>query len=239
MSEQHREGELVLSAEENKVRVRPLYVVVSSPADKQIGSELLPICPGEQEGTERSFNLVGKRSVCYPVAVERDSNESRTTRKAAPFLTITNKCYHTFVKGKKKSMTAHPAHLQFINPPTMASPPGYTHVVEITGGRTVYISGQIAVDQAFRVVGKGDVRAQAEQVFENLQAALAGVGADFTHVVKLNYYLVDMTHLPIIREVRDRYVNAEHPPASTAVEVRKLALDDLLIEIEAVASLPA
>ena len=83
-------------------------------------------------------------------------------------------------------MTAHPPHIQFINPPTMATPPGFTHVVEITGGRTVYISGQVAVDQAFRIVGKDDFRAQAEQVFENLKAALAGVGANFTHVVKLN-----------------------------------------------------
>ena len=136
-------------------------------------------------------------------------------------------------------MTAHPTHLQFINPPTMSTPPGFTHVVEITGGRTVYISGQVAVDQSFQVVGKGDFRAQAEQIFENLKAALAAVGADFTHVVKLNYYLVDMSHLPIIREVRDRYVNTEYPPASTAVEVRKLAFDDFLLEIEVVASLPA
>jgi enamine deaminase RidA (YjgF/YER057c/UK114 family) len=136
-------------------------------------------------------------------------------------------------------MTAHPPHIQFINPPTMAIPPGFTHVVEITGGRIAYISGQIAVDQSFRIVGKEDFRAQAVQVFENLKAALAAMGTDFTHVVKLNYYLVNMTHLPIIREVRDRYVNTEYPPASTAVEVRKLALDDLLLEIEAVVSLPA
>ncbi|GAC1354030.1 MAG: RidA family protein [Ktedonobacteraceae bacterium] len=136
-------------------------------------------------------------------------------------------------------MSAHPPHIQFINPPTMATPPGFTHVVEITGGRIAYISGQIAVDQAFRIAGKGDFRAQAEQVFENLKAALVAVGADFTHVVKLNYYLVDMTHLPMIREVRDRYVNTEYPPASTAVEVRKLAFDDFLLEIEAVVSLPA
>jgi len=118
-------------------------------------------------------------------------------------------------------MTAHPTHLQFINPPTMATPPGYSHVVQITGGRTVYISGQVAVDPSFRLIGKGDFHAQAQQVFENLKAALAAVGADFTHVVKLNIYLVDMTHLPILREVRDRYVNTHHPPASTAVEVRK------------------
>lgn len=136
-------------------------------------------------------------------------------------------------------MTAHPTHMQFINPPDMFNPPGFTHVVEVTGGRTAYISGQIAVDQSFKIVGKGDFRAQAEQVFENLKTALTAVGADFTRVVKLNIYLVDMTHLPILREVRDRYINTEYPPASTAVEVRKLAFDDLLLEVEAVASLPA
>lgn len=136
-------------------------------------------------------------------------------------------------------MTAHPNHIQFINPPSLATPPGFTHVVEVTGGRTVYISGQIATDQSFRVVGKGDFRAQAQQVFENLKAALAAVGADFTHVVKLNIYLIDMTHLSILREVRDHYINTNQPPASTAVEVQKLALDGLLLEIEAVVSLPA
>jgi enamine deaminase RidA (YjgF/YER057c/UK114 family) len=136
-------------------------------------------------------------------------------------------------------MTEHPTHLQFINPPTLFSPPGFTHVVEATGGRTVYISGQIAVDQSFRLVGKDDFQAQAQQVFENMKTALASVGADFTHVVKLNIFVVNMADLAFLRDVRDRYVNTEHPPASTAVEVRKLALDGLLLEIEAIASLPA
>ncbi|GAC1436360.1 MAG: RidA family protein [Ktedonobacteraceae bacterium] len=135
-------------------------------------------------------------------------------------------------------MTAYPTHIQFINPPSLFTPPGYTQVVEITGGRTVYIAGQVALDQSFHIVGKGDFRAQAQQVFENLKAALTAVGADFTQVVKLNMYFVDMTHLSIFTEVRDRYVNTQHPPASTAVEVRKLALEDLLLEIEAVVSLP-
>jgi enamine deaminase RidA (YjgF/YER057c/UK114 family) len=136
-------------------------------------------------------------------------------------------------------MAEHPTHLQFINPPTMFTPPGFTHIVEITGGRSVYISGQIALDEAGKIVGRGDFRAQAQQVFENLKAALTAVGADFSHVVKLNIYLVDITNLSILREVRDRYVNTQYPPASTAVEVRKLAFDDLLLEIEAVVSLPA
>ncbi len=136
-------------------------------------------------------------------------------------------------------MSTHPSHIRFINPPTLSSPPGYTHIVEVTGGRTIYLSGQIAFDQSSHIVGKGDFRAQAEQVFANIQTALAAVDADFTHVVKLNFFLVDMSQLPMLREVRDRYINTQHPPASTAVEIRKLAHPDLLLEVEAIVSLPA
>ncbi len=135
-------------------------------------------------------------------------------------------------------MSTPPTHVQFINPPDLASPPGYTHVVEVTGGRTVYIAGQISVDKAFQVVGKDDFRVQAHKVFENLKIALTAVGADFTHVVKLNMYLLDISDLVTLREIRNLYLNTSHPPASTAVEVGKLALDGLLLEIEAVASLP-
>jgi enamine deaminase RidA (YjgF/YER057c/UK114 family) len=80
--------------------------------------------------------------------------------------------------------------------------------------------------------------AQARQVFENLQATLGSVGASFEQVVKLNLYLVDATQLPVVREVRDQYVNTARPPASTAVEVRRLFSDDFLIEVEAVAIVP-
>lgn len=66
-------------------------------------------------------------------------------------------------------MPEYPSHLQFINPSGLSTPPGFTHVVEVTGGRTIYLSGQVAVDPAFHLVGKGDFRAQAEQVFENLK----------------------------------------------------------------------
>jgi enamine deaminase RidA (YjgF/YER057c/UK114 family) len=123
----------------------------------------------------------------------------------------------------------------FVNPDTMHRPTGYTHVVEVTAGRPVYISGQVAFDRTGTLVGPGDVRAQARQVFENLAAALQSVGASFEQVVKLTFYLADATQLPAVREVRDQYVNTARPPASTAVEVRRLVLDDLLIEVEAVA----
>lgn len=128
-----------------------------------------------------------------------------------------------------------PTTATFINPETMHRPTGYTHVVEVTGGRPVYIAGQVALDPTGALVGSGDVRAQARQVFDNLRLALQAVGATFEQVVKLNYYLVDATHLPVVREVRDQYVNPRRLPASTAVEVRRLSRDDLLIEVEAVA----
>jgi enamine deaminase RidA (YjgF/YER057c/UK114 family) len=124
---------------------------------------------------------------------------------------------------------------RFINPETIHRPTGYTHVVEVTAGRPVYLSGQVAIDPSGAVVGAGDVRAQARQVFENLRSALEAVGAGFDQVVKLNFYLVDATQLPAVREVRDEYVDTRQPPASTAVEVRRLVREDLLIEVEAVA----
>jgi enamine deaminase RidA (YjgF/YER057c/UK114 family) len=128
-----------------------------------------------------------------------------------------------------------PVTANFINPETMHRPTGYTHVVEVTAGRPVYLAGQVAIDRSGAVVGPGDIGAQARQVFDNVQAALQAVGAGFEQVVKLTLYLVDISQLPVVREVRDQYVNTQQPPASTAVEVRRLVSDDLLIEVEAVA----
>src|SRR5947209_20010851 len=127
---------------------------------------------------------------------------------------------------------------RFINPPALRRPPGYTHVVEVTApARIVYIAGQLGVDGDDKVVG--DFRRQAVQTFENLKTALAAVGADFRHVVKFNNYLVDRAHLPTFREVRDSYLAADNRPASTTIAISGLARDGALIEIEAVAALPA
>lgn len=126
---------------------------------------------------------------------------------------------------------------RYINPPTLAHPTGYTHVVEATGARTVYISGQVALDSSGNIVGLGDMRAQARQVFENLHSALQAVGAGFRDVVKLTYFVVDMTQLPVVREVRDQFIHPEQLPASTAVEIRRLAREEFLLEVEAIAAL--
>ena len=74
--------------------------------------------------------------------------------------------------------------------------------------------------------------------FENLKHALAAVGATFEHVVRVTNYFVDMAHLPIYFEVRDRYVDTQAPPASTAIQISKLARDGALFEIEAIAIVP-
>jgi len=129
---------------------------------------------------------------------------------------------------------------RFLNPPTMPAPRGYTHVVETAGpARTIYISGQLGMTPDGNFAGApGDFRAQATQAFVNLKAALASVGANFSHVVKITNYFTDMAHLPIFFEVRDKFVNTKAPPASTAVQIVKLARPDALFEIEAIAVVP-
>lgn len=120
------------------------------------------------------------------------------------------------------------------NPPTLSKPTGYTHVVEVSGGKTVYVSGQIALDKDGNLVGAGDMKAQAEQVFKNLQAALAAAGATFADVVKMNTYTTDMSQASAIREVRARYFG-DAAPASTLVQVVHLARPELMLEIEVIA----
>ncbi len=128
--------------------------------------------------------------------------------------------------------------VRFINPPAMAKPTGYSHVAEVTGGRLVYVAGQVALDKDGNLVGARDLKAQTVQVFENIKTALAAVGGDFSNVIKMNYYVLDATQRMVVRDVRSQYLDAENPPASTFVQVSALVLDDFLIEIEAVAALP-
>jgi enamine deaminase RidA (YjgF/YER057c/UK114 family) len=133
------------------------------------------------------------------------------------------------------------SNVRFINPNTLAKPPGYTYVVETSGpGRTVYVAGQLGLDLDNKLVGPpGDFRAQATKAFENLAAALASVGAGMKDIVKINNYLTDMAHIGVFREVRDRFVNLAAAPASTTVAISQLARPGALFEVEAIAVLPA
>ena len=129
--------------------------------------------------------------------------------------------------------------IRFINPPTLSSAPRIaSKLVEIPpGSRLIYISGLVGNDAKGKVVGPGDMQAQAKQVFENVRLALAAVGGTFKDVVKLNFYLTDMSRADEVRAVRAQYINADAPPASTLVEVSKLAAPEYLVEIEAVAAI--
>jgi reactive intermediate/imine deaminase len=124
--------------------------------------------------------------------------------------------------------------VRYLNPQTLSAPKGYSHVAEISSGRTIYVAGQVAFDESGNVVGKGDFAAQATRVFENLKLALAAVGATFDNVVKVNTYVTDMSHIQTLREIRAKYYG-KLAPASTLVEIGRLAHPDLMIEIEAIA----
>jgi len=127
--------------------------------------------------------------------------------------------------------------VEYMNPPTLSSPTGYTHVVQVHGGRTVYIAGQVAFDKSGNVVGKGDFAAQATQVFENLKLALAAAGATFDNLVKVTTFVTDLSQIQALREIRAKYYG-KNAPASTLVQIGKLALEDFMIEIEAIAVVP-
>src|SRR5689334_22527967 len=126
---------------------------------------------------------------------------------------------------------------QFIYPSGLMRPPTYTPVVATRGGRTLYVSGQVSVNEKGELVGKGDLAAQAEQVFRNLDSALKGAGATFADVVKITTFVVGYKpeHRAVMHQVRAQYCSKDNPPASTLLGVQALAVADYLIEVEAIA----
>lgn len=125
----------------------------------------------------------------------------------------------------------------FIDPDRLPTPPGYTHVVRVSGGTTIFLAGQVAWDEDGKLVGRGDFEAQTRQVFTNLVEALRGAGAELADLVKIGIYVVDHDEekLGIIRRVRDEHFGDMKPPASTLLGVDRLAIPDLLIEIDGIA----
>jgi reactive intermediate/imine deaminase len=124
--------------------------------------------------------------------------------------------------------------VRYVNPETLPRPNGYSHVVEVTSGRTLFISGQLPVNHAGDLVGAGDLRAQTRQVFENLHTAVRASGATLDHVVKITVFMTDVSGLAVFREVRDSYFTRS-APASSVVKVAGLLRPEFMIEIEAVA----
>jgi enamine deaminase RidA (YjgF/YER057c/UK114 family) len=126
---------------------------------------------------------------------------------------------------------------EYLKPKGLAINPAYSHVAVASGARTIYIAGQVSIDETGAVVGKGDLAAQTEQVMRNLERCLAAAGATFEHVVKITTFVVDYTPemRPIIGKARTPFFADRPPPASTLVGVSALAAPEWIIEIEAVA----
>lgn len=127
--------------------------------------------------------------------------------------------------------------IRYQNPPSLATPSGFSHVTDGPGDRLVFVSGQVAYDAQGRTVGVGDMAAQTRQVLHNLGQALEAAGSDFAHVLKFTFFVRDMSAEAIakIRDVRREFLDERRLPASTMVGVAALARDDLLLEVEAYA----
>jgi enamine deaminase RidA (YjgF/YER057c/UK114 family) len=119
---------------------------------------------------------------------------------------------------------------QFMNPDGLPKPVGYTHVVTSRPGRMVFVSGQggSAGGQM-----PADFTTQAENTFQNIEKCLAAAGARFDDIVKINYYVTDLSNTQELRRVRAKYLNQQNPPASTLVQAG--LGKGLLLEVEAIA----
>jgi reactive intermediate/imine deaminase len=109
--------------------------------------------------------------------------------------------------------------------------------VRVSAGPLLFVAGQIATDVEGRIVGVGDLRAQARQVLENIRAIVRAHGADMQDVVNVTVYVTDMRAFHDIADIRLEYFPHDGP-ASAIVEVARLALPEILIEISAVAAVP-
>lgn len=143
-------------------------------------------------------------------------------------------------KQTKSTRAKAKGEVKYINPEGLPKNPAFTNVVTVTGPvKTIYIGGQDAVDASGAIVGKGDLKAQTEQILKNIQAALAAAGAQPEHVIKWNIYVLQG------QSVQDGFAafqsvwgNPPNPPVITVAFVAGLGHPDFLAEIDAVAVVP-
>jgi enamine deaminase RidA (YjgF/YER057c/UK114 family) len=142
--------------------------------------------------------------------------------------------------AKQTKSTHVRGEVKYINPDGLPKNPAFTNVVTVTGPvKTVYIGGQDAVDASGAIVGKGDLKAQTEQILKNIQAALAAVGAQPEHVVKWNIYVLQGQSVQEgFAAFQSVWGNPPNPPIITVVFVAGLGHPDFLAEIDAIAVVP-
>ena len=122
---------------------------------------------------------------------------------------------------------------EIINPKNVHWPLGYSHVVKV--GDTVWVSGQLPLDQDGNVVGKGDIGVQTDKTYENLQKCLESVGATINDIVMLGIYVTDLEEYNNkTRNIRKKYFG-KYRPATTGIEISGLYFPEAMIEVEATA----
>jgi len=133
-------------------------------------------------------------------------------------------------------MTSEPR--EWTNPPGVYVPqPHYSQVARV--GRSLYLSGQLGLDEQGRLVGPGDARAQARQAWRNILAILATYGASARHLVKTSTFITHWAYRPLVAAARDEVFSGPPYPPSTLLVVQALAEPEFLVEIEAIAVLDA
>jgi enamine deaminase RidA (YjgF/YER057c/UK114 family) len=142
--------------------------------------------------------------------------------------------------AKQTKSTQAGGEVKYLNPEGLPKNPAFTNVVTVRGPvKTIYIGGQDAVDASGAIVGKGDLKAQTEQILKNIQAALAAAGAGLEHLVKWNIYVVQGQSVQTGFEAfQGVWGNRPNPPAISVMFVAGLAHPDFLAEIDAVAVVP-
>lgn len=130
--------------------------------------------------------------------------------------------------------------VQLKNPACVSTPKGYSQVavIDLPNCQMLLFSGQVPLDKEGNLVGKDDMGKQAEQVFLNIKNSITELGGNITDLVKITYYIRDVSKIQAVRDARDKFINLQKLPASTLVEVTKLYREDVLIEIEATAVIP-
>ena len=130
--------------------------------------------------------------------------------------------------------------VQYLNPDTLSKNPAFTNVITVTGPvRTIYIGGQDSLDVSGKIIGKGDIKQQVEQVLSNLQSALKAANAEPEHIIKWNIYVVQGQPIQAAFETFQRvWGRRPNPPAITVMFVAGLANPDFLVEMDAIAVVP-
>ena len=122
--------------------------------------------------------------------------------------------------------------IERVNPNGMTQPTAYSHLVKF--GDLMFIAGQVALDEEGNVIGEGDMAAQYRQALENMKIVLASQGADFSNVVKTTIFTTNIDEFRKVAALRDEYFG-DNAPASTLVQIQRLARPVFLVEIEAIA----